>query len=138
MAETVSSTDDSTEFLQEISAWIAKDYGFVLPPDVKKGYLSQVHVECDVPLRNLSPKLMRFASLLSARVKTADKKPRQFDIGALQFWTEDMGQTMAPAMFRFERKWGEPFSSNQYFSQAALETQEHLDLLNELEQILKF
>lgn len=138
-AETQSSTDDSTEFLEEIAAWIVKEHGMVAPSslDLKKAYLSQVDVESDTPLVVLNPKLTPFLRLIEERTKTADGKPRQFDLGAIQCWTEDVTQQMAPALFRFERKWGLPFASNRYFTQSALETQPHIDLLNDLEKVLK-
>ncbi len=136
-AETQSSTDDATEFLQEMTSWMAKEYDFVVPRDVKQGYVSQVDVECETPLVALNPKLPMFLRQLEERVKTIDGKPRQFDVGAIQCFSEDVNQMMAPAVFRFERKWGPPFASNQYFTQSALETDEHIELLNKLEQLLR-
>jgi len=136
-AETQSSTDDATEFLEEMTSWITKEYGFVVPPDLRRGYVSQVEVECDTPLTALNPKLSAFLHEIERRVKTIDGKPRQFDVGAIQCFTEDVNQMMAPAVFRFERKWGSPFASNQYFTQSALETGEHIELLNKLEQLLR-
>jgi hypothetical protein len=138
-AETQSSTDDATEFLEEVSAWIVKEHGMVAPSslDLKKGYVSQMDGESDTPLVVINPKLNAFLRLIEGRIKTADGNPRQFDLGAIQCWTEDVNQTMAPAPFRFERKWGLPFASNRYFTQSAFETQPHIDLLNELEKLLK-
>ena len=138
-AETQSSTDDATEFLQDVATYLAKEFGLEVPsaPYLKKGYVSQVDVECDVALTTLNPKLTPFFQRLNEHVKTLDGIPRQFDLAAIQGWTEDVNQQMAPAMFRFERKLGSPFSSHQYFTQSALETQEHIDLLNELVALLK-
>jgi len=135
-AQTQSSTDDAKEFLQEVAVWI-EQFGLAVPHDPQKAYLSQLIVEWHTPLTRLNPKLTAFLQAIEAKVKTADNKPRQFDVCALNCWTEDVNQGMAPAAFRFERKLGVPFSTNQYFSQAPLETQQHIALLNELEQLLK-
>jgi len=136
--ETTSTTADATEFLQDLTTWMTKEFGFQLPSKVEKGYLSQITVELAIPsLAPTNPKLQVISGTLSANTKALDGKPRQFEIGALNFWSEDVGAQLAPSPFRLERKWGVPFSSNQYFSLAPLETRQHLDLLSELEKILK-
>jgi hypothetical protein len=138
-ADSLSSTRDSDEFLREISAWLVKDYGFLIPPEDKlqKAYLSQLDVQCDVPLVALNPKLEAFAQTVSAASKAADGKPRKFEIGAVNLWPEDINQPLAPAVFRYERRWGVPFANNQYFSQAPMETHKHLEVLEDLEKLLK-
>jgi hypothetical protein len=136
-AETQSSTDDATEFLKELTSWIAREHGLAVPTDIKKGYVSQVEVECDTPLVALNPRFAEFLRGIEQRVKTIDGKPRRFDFGAIQCFTEDVNQMWSPAIFRFERKWGSPFASNIYFTQSALETREHIEVLNQLEQLLK-
>ena len=136
VADTLSSTDDSTAFLVELTNWI-KEYGLALPPNVKKTWVSQMDVECDTPLVKLNPKLTKFLKSIESRVKPVDGNSRQFDVGGLSFWTEDITKSGAPAVVKFERKWQAPFSANHYFSQAPLETREHIDLLNELELLLK-
>jgi len=138
-AETSSCTDDATEFLLEVASWMSEEYGFVIPSgkDLGKGYFSQVGVEFDAPLSGMNATLPTIAKSLSSRVKTLDGNTRQFDVGALNFWTEDIGQPLAPAAFRLERKWKTSFARNEYFSQAPLETAEHIDVLKQLEAALK-
>ncbi len=135
-ADTLATTDDSTEFLIEISDWIQKDFGFVVPA-AKKAYLSQVDFESDAPLAVLNPHLDALSQLIQAQYKSVDGKKRQFDTTGLSIWTEDLGQPLAPAPFKFERKIGAPFVSNHYFSQAPLETQPHIDVLHQMTAMLK-
>jgi hypothetical protein len=139
VADASSSTDDSDEFLRQVAAGIEKDFGLIVPPNAGRSYVSQLEVGApEFSLSAFNPDLASFADSLSATVATVDGKPRKFDFGALQFWTEDVNPATSPAYFRFERKLGLPFSSNHYFSQAALETQDHLEFLGALvEQILK-
>jgi hypothetical protein len=137
VADALSSTDDSTEFLVELTNWMIRDYGLTLPSSVKKTWVSQMDVECETPLVKLNPKLTKLLQSIESRVKPVDGKPRQFDVAGLHFWTEDITKFGAPAILKFERKWQAPFSANHYFSQAPLETREHIELLNELELLLK-
>ncbi len=59
------------------------------------------------------------------------------DVTAIQFWTEDFGKPGAPAAFSIERKISAPFSANHYFSQAPLQTTDHINSLKEFEERLK-
>lgn len=137
IAETQSSTDDSTDFLFAFSGSMKADHNLTLPAEIRKGFLSQVVVECQTPLAALNPKLDEFADSLGDALKPLDGQPRRFEVGGIGLWTEDIKKPIAPAAFRFERKWSVPFSSNHYFSEAQLETRTHLNLLDSLEQILR-
>jgi hypothetical protein len=132
-----SSTDDSADFLQQVTGFVATEFGLIIPPDVYRLSLSQLEVESEFALSAVHPALLTIAQTLSSCASTVDGKPRNFDFGALQLWAEDWNPTTAPAYFRFERKIGQPFSSNHYFSQAALKTQEHFELLKLFEDAFK-
>jgi hypothetical protein len=56
-------------------------------------------------------------------------------MAAIELWP-DQAQALKPANFSFQRKIGEPSSSDRYWSQAAVPTDRHLELLEELEAIL--
>jgi hypothetical protein len=135
-AETLSSTDDSSEFLAAVSEWIKKDFGLVVPQSVRKAYVGQIDFESDVPLIALDPRLSGFIKSIEREYNPADGKSLEFEFSGISFWTEDVNQPLAPAMFKVERKIGAPFSSNHYFSQTPLETQKHIELLCELEKML--
>lgn len=137
VADTTSSTDDASEFLVEITKWMTTDYGLLSPPEIRKGYVSQMDVECVTPLIKVNPKLTTFLHAIESRVKSADGIVRQYDVCGLGFWTEDITKPGAPAPIKFERKFNAPWSANHYFSQAPLETAVHLELLNELEALIK-
>jgi hypothetical protein len=132
-ADVSSSTDDSDEFLKEVAAEISKNFGLSVPSSAGKAYVSQLEAEFQFSLAAVNPKLASLAELLSATVKPIDGKRKEFDFGVLHLWTEDTNPTTSPAPFRFERKIGLPFSSNRYFSQAALKTQEHREFLERFE-----
>jgi hypothetical protein len=137
VVDSMSSTDDSTEFLVDLAEWMAREYLLVVPTDVKKVYVSQIDFECDISLSIVNPKLSRFLKFLETNVKPADGQPRQFEVGGLSFWTEDVSTLGAPAIVKFERKFKTAFSDHHYFSQAPLQTRVHMEMLNELEALLK-
>jgi hypothetical protein len=137
VVDTLSSTKDSIEFLEKTTNWMGDQFGLKLPPNIRKGYVSNIDFESDAALMALNPRLSQFFKALEKYFKPIDGKQRHFELTSLGSWTEDMNQVSAPAPFKFERKIGPPFSSNHYFSQAPLETDPHIQLLNEFEQMLK-
>jgi hypothetical protein len=138
VAETASCTDDTMEFIKSLCEWAVKA-GYSLPSEgmVRFGFANQVRVLCETPLLAINPTIESLIRLLESRFQSLDNKPRVFDLGAIHLFSEDVSKPLAPVPFRFERKYGAPFSSNEYFSLAPLRTQDHLDLLEELEKILK-
>jgi hypothetical protein len=74
--------------------------------------------------------LAEFANRLSSAVGGT-----VFDMAAIELWP-DQAHALKPANFSFQRKIGEPSNSDRYWSQAALPTDRHLELLEELEAIL--
>lgn len=137
VAESVSSTNDAMEFLQDLSLFIPS-LGFSFPPPqtIAKGFTSLLQVECDAPLLSVNSRLERIIRFIESRLTTMDGNPRKYEVAALNFWSEDLSKNYAPSEFKFERKIGLSFSSNQYFSRAPLQTFEHLELLDELEKLL--
>jgi hypothetical protein len=131
VADTFSSTTDSEDFLRTASADLP-ELGFAFDPEMirRKAYLSQVTVKCSKPLHALHPKLVEFAGHISSAVGEAE-----FRLSAIEFWP-DQTQTVKAANFSFQQKLGEPPNSDRYWSQAALPTAKHLELLDELEALL--
>lgn|SRR5690348_16805275 len=137
IGETLSSTDDSTEFLNDVTGWAKNQFNLVTPSEVRKAYASQIVFECDTPLMALSPKITQLVRSVQARYTPVDGKSREFDFTGLSFWTEDVTKPLAPGILKIERKIGAPFAQNMYFSQAPFETRSHIELLTELEALLK-
>ena len=134
VGDTVASTDESTEFLLDLAKWLDSTYGLAIPKERKVNFLSQIDFQSDVSLINLNRRLEPFTANLENIAKSSDK---HYEVGAIQFWTEDAGKPGSAATVRIERKISAPFSANHYFSQAPLATTAHVELLNEFEAILK-
>lgn len=134
VADTTSSTDEATEFLNDLAKWLNDTYGLAVPKERKVAHVSQIDFQCEVSLTNLNHRLEPFAANLEALAKSADK---HYEVGSVQFWTEDTGKPGSAAIVKIERKLSAPFSANHYFSQAPLPTKAHIELLNGFEAILK-
>jgi protein tyrosine phosphatase len=85
------------------------------------------------PLNGLNPKLRAFAKKLNKLVK--GHETMAYETARIQFWS-DLSVSSSPFPFRFERQEAIGFKENRYYSIAPLETDVHLELLNELEEIL--
>jgi len=131
VADTYASTEDSDAFLDDVSNWTARSLNLANYKEIvtKKNYLSIMYVETEKSLTMLNPKLAEILTFLSPKVGNP-VEPMSLAIGV------DEGLERKPIPFRFERAEGVSFSKNRYFSSAPLQTQDHLDLLEEFEKIL--
>lgn len=138
VAQTSSNTDHTTAFLQDLREF-AIEWGFSIPSpsSINKGFVSLVIVETEFPLLSINPKLMPIIEFIQSKMSSLDGKPREFDLTGIEFSSEDRTKNHAPAGFTFERRLEQPFSANRYYSEAPLQTKDHLKLLDMLEGILR-
>jgi hypothetical protein len=131
-ADTYSSTEDSDDFLNTALGNLP-DLGFAYDPTMvrRKVHMSQLHVMCSKPLSALNPKLDELAFKISSGIGGAS----EFGFAAIEFWP-DQTKAYKPVNFSFQRRIGDSFSDSRYWSQAPLSTAQHLELLEELEEIL--
>lgn len=135
VVDSSSSTTNSDLFAQDLIQSAVREFALTFDKDTvrKRLYVSELIVRSDLSLEVINPRLTAF----SRRIKEAipeESKP-QFQIGGISFWSEpnDAGQHR---MFTLERQLGKASGEHRYFSRAPLTTDEHLGLLEELEQIL--
>jgi hypothetical protein len=131
VSDCMSSTDESAEFLVDLSTWL-KGKGLTVPQPNAVNNFSQIDFQSDMSLAAAIPSFPRFTKSL----EQFDKK-RKYEVGSIQFWTEEFGKAATPAAIKIERKIGAPFSSNHYFSQAALPTSAHFQVIEEFEKEIK-
>jgi hypothetical protein len=137
VVDTMSSTDDSTAFLVDLNTWLKQEFDIQVPSRARKAFLSQIDFQCETSMNHLDSKLDRFSEMIESLVKPADGRTRHFEVCALNFWTEDVNAPGAPPIVKFERKISAAFAANHYFSQAPVETVEHMQLLVEFELLLR-
>jgi len=85
----------------------------------------------------LTPPVTKGASRMGHPDLWVGHPPREFDFSRIGFASEDLSKALAPIAFTFERRLQQPFSANRYYSEAPLQTDEHIELLDMLEGILK-
>jgi hypothetical protein len=100
-------------------------------------YINHMEFRTDVgleypyaPAAQIAPSLARLVAEYSA--VRPDLLP-QFHLTAVVVQTDPM-QYVLPCDFRIERRAGQPFSGNVYFSQAPLKTSDHRTILEEYER----
>lgn len=134
VTDTRSSTKDCDSFLSDILAWVCKLYN--LPPYNEvlrsKSYVSELYVHTEKSLNILNPKLRQFCSKLNSLVKGHDVL--SYETAGIAFWNDV--SLNKPFPFRFERQENVGFNEPRYYSIAPLQTEAHLEMLSELENIL--
>jgi hypothetical protein len=137
LSDTRSSTEDSDAFLDEFFSWIAGEFGLVQYKEILRSrvYVSELWVKTDKSLNALNPKLENFSKRLTSLIVGHDHHPILFETYGISFWTNPT-ITLPPGPFKFERAEGAPFNENRYYSAAPLQTDVHLAMLEELEDIL--
>jgi len=134
LADTSSNTELSESFLRDLYDTLSEtfqipDYNMVVR---KKLYLSQVYVSTDKSLGSLNASLDFIPQYLSNTVEGGGK---DFQVGGISFWPDQIDK-FNPTPFTFERTANTPFSENRYYSAAPLQTDQHLELIDKLEEIL--
>lgn len=138
VVDTRSSTGDSDVFLNEFLAWISIEFGLASYQEFLKSkmYLSELWVQTDKALNSLNPKLDDFAKRLTGSIVGRSHQPLAFETTGISFWTDPTIMINPPGPFRFEREENAPFGEHRYYSAAPLQTNIHLEMLTELENIL--
>jgi hypothetical protein len=107
VADSFSNTGNTTEFLRDLAQFGA-ELGFPFPneEEVGKSFTSILSVSCDLPLLTLNQKLEAIAKHVESKLVTMDGKPRTLEFSGFSIFSEDVSQNKAPAVFKFERKFG--------------------------------
>jgi len=139
LVDTRSSSDDSETILEDALKWGADSFGLVYKPEMlmRKAYLSELDIKCDIPLESLNSKLDAFVNKLSTTVSQLTGQNLNYKADALRL-NFDTAFSKGPAgPMRIERLAEVPFAENKYYVSAPLPTKLHLEFLEEFESILK-
>ncbi len=133
VATTQSSTNDSDKFLEEVLRSAVKQFGLVHPGTISKRlYFSEMDVRLDRAINLLNPKLKTLANRISEQKYG---QPVAFEFSGLSFLPEPPAQATISA-FSIERKVNTEWSENRYYTKAPLQTDVHLRVLREFEEIV--
>ncbi len=131
VADTWSSTRHSEAFLADALKSASEEFHLAYKPEAvrMKNYLSEINVYSEMNLATVNPKLAEFSERISRLVN------HEFEFAGLAFWPRQ--QTFPPrdiASFNLERKLKTDRDEHKYFSRAPIHTDDHLHLLEEIEQ----
>ncbi len=135
VANTRSSTKDTDTFIENVLNLAVIDLGLVHYPEMirQKIYISEVNVRPERPLSGINLRLQEFANRITSLLEI--QNTTVFEPASIGFWP-DPSFPIRYSQFQFERKVSTPFSEHRYFSRAPLQTDDHLKLLEEFEDIL--
>lgn len=136
--DTRSSTADSEAIFHEALTWASETYGITYSREMvsRRFYVSEVTVRTEKNLSGLNPKLELLGNHIAKAVRKQNGLDVQFEPTSIGIQYDISDTKMATAPFRFERLEGTRFSENKYYSVAPLTTDEHLEVLGQLENIL--
>ena len=125
-------TDDAEIALKEIADWATEN--LTHPPQPPRGAFAsqlEVHLECQFGL------VFAFLSRVGARLARTRLASHGEPLPPFEVISIGMGvdplKVQIPTHFTIERRTNIPYEENVFFSQAPLKTQEHITLLEELE-----
>lgn len=136
VANSSSSTEDTDRFLENLISTATSEFSLVFDPQIirRRLYLSELNVRLDNPLSNLNPKLTQFANKLSSMARSVISS--DFEVAGFSLMSDVTNAVYKVPGFAIERKLNAPFNENRFYTKAPLQTEEHISMLKELENIL--
>jgi hypothetical protein len=139
VVDTRSSTQDSKRLLEEAFEWGSKELGLVYNPSMIKRwqYASQVIFRSDINLTEINPTIQTAAQRLTERICAITSETLSYELTTLVIDYDQMARKHPLGRFSIQRRDNTPFSENKYFSEAPLQTDDHIALLERFETDLR-
>jgi len=136
VAETWSSTENGDAFLEDLLRSASAKYGLAYKPDLirTRRYVSEVTFRLDKSLGDINPKISNFCATLNGIFARHHLSP--FEMTGMIFAPDVAATSYQPPGFMIERKQGEAFTDNRFWSKSPFTTKEHLFALEEFEKML--
>jgi hypothetical protein len=135
MLDTRLSTEVSEDLLYETLTWATSELGLHFEERMikRKGYGSQLTFESEMKISKLSPVMGNIAETLSSKLSAGLGQAVTYEPTALLFNLDQSVTKFTPGVFSIERRAEVPFADKKYFSNAPLETNDHIELLKAFE-----
>jgi len=135
---TPGTTDDADIVLSDFVNWLAPGVREAPP----RAYVSHLEVRLDVSLDRSYPLFAMLGDMISHKLQEYGSPvvPQSlarpvFEVSSVEM-QPDPGEHFVSCAFRIERRIGQPFAAEMYFSQAPLRTADHIATLNTFEKVL--
>lgn len=134
LCEAVADNSICDEFLSEVLNWATTEHKIPVSETGVKAYLSQIEVTSDVDIGKVF-KVGHIGTLLAATLKGYGQPAGSYAVNGIRMHYDSMTMPVPRAPeFVFERRAGEVYSSDVYFSSAPLRTKDHMHALSEFEK----
>lgn len=136
--ETTSNTQDSKEILEELLLWAAAKFGINYEPGLitRFAFISDVTFISDVPLLSVSHAVSYLANSCTKALSEIWQEPVDYRPISLKVGHDPVSRKYGIAPFSIERRGSARFADNEYFSEAPLATDMHLQILEQFEKYL--
>jgi len=134
-----SSTEQAQALALNTLEWLKNEFGVNFSRQMIRrwGFLSQLTFSSDIDLNGIHPTLGVLSDAISTQVNARTGIDLQYKAVGITLSFDRVGGEIPIANFVIERRAKTPFSEGRYYSQAPLETQAHIKLLEEFEDGLK-
>jgi len=132
------STDVSEKLLYDTLAWTKSELGLHFDERMikRRGYGSQLTFESEMKMSKINRAVGEIADAISSKLSATMGQTVIYEPTGLLFNLDQSVTKLMPGAFSIERRAEIPFSDKKYFSNAPLETQDHIELLKTFEAYL--
>jgi hypothetical protein len=133
--DTSVSTSHSEQIVEEALTWASAECGLGYKPGMiaRKQYLSDVTFYSKIRLTDTHTAILNLQKSISEKASITFGQPLNYDITHLGFDFDKTKTPLVTAAFSIQRRGNALFSENKYFSEAPLQTDVHLKLLEQFE-----
>jgi hypothetical protein len=128
-------TADADIALEDVLNWAISTFGFqyeLIKPNTVHN--SQLEVRFEKSLPQLVPLLSAVGTAITNRLDDFFEVRPQYELMTINFYFDKSKYpSLAPSVFRLDRRDGVPFDQEVYWSEASLTTQHHIEVLTEFE-----
>jgi len=133
------STAESQRIIEEGLAWASSAFGLKYGPTMIKrwGYVSNLTFYSEVPILKASIATSNLAQGLHTAIGKVNGDTASWESTVFTLHSDPVPKKALYAPFTIQRRADVPFSENKYFSEAPLQTDAHIALLEQFEADVK-
>ena len=133
-------TEIIDSIIDDFSVWVEREFevGSLASKPVNRTYISALEVRSVIKLNSRFDALNRVADRLSVLMGQYGVSMDRYQVTTIAIQTDPaLAKPLTPGRFVFDRRVGIPYSGDIYYSEAPVSTDEHMELLEMLEQSLE-